>query len=350
MEGIQEAREWYEIGVLDIELQPGKTDEIFKTEKVQQYLLERDLVEKKVQQGNVSELYMKLIGMHENVANKMKVVEGTFDKKRFSTGKYVLLTTEQTTGTSTDGKDGWSDNPARGCYSVGDKVAIYQKEYEVMAIVEMPYYLDPYTVIDEIPFVMKDSVVESLDDAYCVYGSIYCGKDPCAAEKEARAALLGKEEYARNIEVISLEEIKQEVVLFSRLFTVIAFFVSMFLGIILLLYRINTTIFQVQSQKKMIGMLISMGMQKKQFIVTWLFERIYEMITEIGLVVTVGSLLSYYVIRSFCESTAVFVYKYSIFPVCLLDIVMVLLTVGLIIYEFQKMLQKYEVRELLSEE
>lgn len=349
-EGIQKPQDWYEIGVLDITLQPGKTEEIFKTKKVQQYLLERDLEKGKVQQGNVSEMYMKLIGMHENAADKMKVVEGIFDKKRFSTGKYVLLTTEQTTGVSMDGKEGWMENPARGCYSVGDKIAIYGKEYEVMAVVEVPYSLDPYTVIDEIPFIMKDSVAESLDPAYCVYGSIYCGKDTCAAQKAARAALSGKEGCVRNIEVVSLEEIQQEVVLFSRLFTVIASFVSVFLGIILLLYVINATVFQVQSQKKMIGMLISMGMQKKQFIVTWLFEQIYEAVTELGLVVTVGSLLSYYVIRSLCESTAVFVYQYSIFPVCLLDLVMAFLTVGLIVYELKKMLQKYEVREMLSED
>lgn len=345
---MQEPLNWHEIGILDIKLQPEKTEEIFKTKKIQKYLLEHHLVERMTILDDFPELYLELIGMNENIAEKIKVTEGTFDKESFATGRYVLLINEQTNGMTISDENAYLyDNPAKGCYSTGDKINIYGKEYEVMATVDVPSYLKPYTIENEIPFIMKDTEVKTLDNAYCVYGSIYCGKDSSAAEKEARAVLSSNDEYKKNIEVISLEVIKQDVALFSDLFTIIARFVSIFLGSILLLYIINTTIFQVKSQKKIIGMLISIGMQEKQLALTWIFERVYEAITETILVTVIGSILSYYVIKNFCDSTSILVYKYSIIPVFILNIGIIILIIVLIIFEFIKLIKKCEVRELL---
>ena len=348
-EKISEPERWKNLSVIEKELSSCEMEKEFS--KMKKYILK--YTESK-ERRKKKEFYLKLFGIPEEIIQFFEVTEGTYDPEKFATGKYVLLLNNQTSGVENKG-DGEEeivvDNPAKAIYQIGDIVSLENRQYEIMAEVSLPEKVRNGDVVLEIPFVLPEQEVQKITDKYCVYGSVYCGKNLEKAEQDAKEALQFDHKWSRDLQVVTVEVAKEFATDFSDLCIMISLFVCIFLGTLLLFYIVNTTLYEMEAAKTEMGLLESFGMSKKQLLEVWWYQVLYEKVFEIGIVVVGGSLFSYYVVRPIFQMTAIWMYQYCIVPVILIAILLGLIEVAIIRHRLlYEMFSKNAIIQMFIEE
>ena len=347
-EKLNEPEKWGNLGVAEKELSAKEMKQEFP--EMMKYILK--YTESK-ERKNTKEFYIKLFGMPEEIVKYFKVTEGTYDPDKFATGKYVLLLSNQTSGI--ESKDDSEeeiivDNPAKAIYQIGDKISLENKQYEIMAEVTLPNKVRNGDRVLDIPFVLPEQEVQKISDKYCMYGSIYFGEKIEEAEQDAKEALQFDHKWSRDLQVVTVEVAKEFATDFSDLCIMIALFVCVFLGTLLLFYMVNTTFYEIESAKTEMGLLAGFGMSKRQLLEVWWYQVLYEKVVEIGIVVVVGSLLSYYVVRPIFQMTAIWTYQYCIVPVLLMGILLGVLECAIVWRRINEIFQRNTITQLFREE
>ena len=298
---------------------------------------------------NKEEFYLKIFGISEEMIQYFEVTEGIYDSEKFAAGNYVLLINNQTSGVES-GKDVVIDNPAKAIYQTGDKVFLENRQYEIMAEVSLPSKVENGSVELEIPFLLPEQEAKKISGKYCVYGSVYCGENLEAAEQDAKKTLQLENMWSRDLQVVTVEVAKELAIDFTELCIMIALFVCLFLGTLLLFYMTNTMLYEIESSKEEIGLLVSFGMSKRQLLEVWWYQVLYEKIFMLGIVFVVGSLLSYFVIRPIFQMTAIWGYQYCMIPVVFMGIVLGLLECCIIWRKISEIFCRNTITQLFVEE
>lgn len=261
----------------------------------------------------------------EALLKNLKVLEGELDMEKFRQGGYVLVTPLNSSQTENLYEPGDKVNlgfvtdesvPREINSDEGELVdVLYEnqkvQEYEVMAVVEIPYSMDKHLYdINGVEFVLnlEDLKENTLNpDRFAV--SYELEED---AQDSFQAAA---KEYTENINpymgYLSKKQLKEE---FSGLLGGIAALGIAMSGVIAfigILNFINSTVTGILSRKQEFAVLCSIGMTQKQLKKMLLEEGLYYVMIASGISIVLGSVLSWAILRALNQVILFFDYQYN---------------------------------------
>lgn len=332
--------------ILFSQFAPKGQEEIFDTTKVKKYLLENGLLNSNLP-DNLHQVCLSLFGFDSEILKYLDVVKGEINIKEFKTGNYVVLTSETTTGES-DGITKECKNPLYGLYDVGDDIILYGKKYKVMAIVDMPYVLCSIFYANELPLIMPYEEAINKSSKFCTYGAVYQNNALKKEENINNIVNYILTDKNKTLEYISRDTIEKQLKTLSKMLYTVFLLVMIFIMVILIIHTVNVTTFSIQNNKQIFAVLQSIGMQRKQQKQQILWENILQLCISFLIVVIFGSILSLTVVKKFCNSTSVCVYHYSIIPVVVISILMVIGISVSAIVSYNIIWKKYNMMELIN--
>jgi putative ABC transport system permease protein len=294
--------------------------------------------------------------------DKLKVLEGTLDLDKFKTGNYILVVP--------------APDMDEAYYRPGDKVELQYhttesvleevkdsqgniinyswakdrvKEYEVMAVVDIPYSMTQrrFGVNALTTILPVEELLANDTDTECFAASYW-------VQDEKEAAFQGfLESYTTkvnpNTDFESKEGLRDEIATMSMTINLVGGALSLIVGIIGIINFINTMLTSVITRKREFAMMQSIGLTNKQLKRMLIYEGIYYIGYTAVISIMIGSLLSASVIRAFNKIVQCFEYQFSILPfVALLP---VFLLVGLMVpmIAYRKSMKQSMVERLREE-
>lgn len=239
------------------------------------------------------------------------VIEGTFDKQKFTSGNYVLVTEAIMYG---------EDN-YETYYHPGDSIKYpgLGKSYEVMAVLEL------------------DALYAATTHAYPIYGyntflpaseltkELPAGSNPpmglsatihadpanlSSVEQEVKSIVASSDELVFK----SREDYKEELGSFIRIFQTIGYGLSFVIALIGVLNYINTVITGVITRRNEFALLESIGMTKRQLKKVLVYEGMYNVLLTVAITSTLGLFLTYIISKNIADNLAWTVYHFSWLP------------------------------------
>ncbi|MDE6845129.1 MAG: ABC transporter permease [Lachnospiraceae bacterium] len=290
-------------------------------------------------------------GYSEELFSNMKVLDGTLDIEKFMTGDYILLT--QILGSeflppedhvyhpgdivtlekATEDSQMREITNAAGETIDFEYVDLEEKEYEVMAIVELPGSM----TLNRFSSNACDMVLPLIEfktegnDVSGSGGYAHCFKVSYEVEDEAQAAFEAavKEYTDHNTEMgyASKESLRGE---FGDMITVIATIgiaLAVVIALIGILNFINAVITQIISRRREFAMLQSIGMTNGQLQKTLICEGISYVAISGVISFVLGSLLSWAVLTALNNVILFFAYRFQILPFVIMIPLLILVAV-----------------------
>lgn len=266
---------------------------------------------------------------------KITVLEGTFDPEKFQSGNYVLVTnffgggnheemTESlyrpgdhiTIGRITDESEGRAEEDEDGNTIYYDWINTEPKDYEVMAVVDLP---DSLTAVGY--FTNSIRIVLPLADMkeqenYDVSGMIAVSYRVEKEKQEAFEEFL--ENYTENINTqmgyLSANKLRQEFSGAVRSMGVLGIGMAIVVAVIGILNFLNAVLTGIQARRREFAMLQSIGMTNGQLRRLLLYEGLLYVIISGVLSILLGSMLGWWLIRSLNNVVLFFEYRYTAVP------------------------------------
>ena len=250
-----------------------------------------------------------LYGIDDFIMDKMEIVDGEMDWEKFKTGDYLVVTAFTNLG---NGR----------YYDIGDKVTIdygdgNAKEYEVMAIGNLPYALSPqhghfldiyFTMYSE-EFIKQTGEHSAMKTAFDVTDEEYDN-----AEKWVQ-------NYCENVNsdldyksrALYVEEFKNT----QNVFLAVGGLLSFILALIGILNFINSMLTSVETRKRELAVMQAIGMTGKQLKAMLIGEGICYIASAILMVLVLGTPLVYALVQALAAQMWFFTYHFTILPVIL---------------------------------
>lgn len=267
----------------------------------------------------------KVYGIDELPFQEIKWYDGDSDWEKFKSGDYIIVTRP----------DGYEDKDSVCFYNVGETATVefadgHTKEYEVMAVAELPYPMGP-----EFSFTVGFGFILPQDE--------YLSQVPNAS---------GAMKFFMNVDETKSDDIEAEVQKYcevdvpSLAYTSRAFYVkdfenmiktyllvggvlSFILGLIGVLNWINLTVTSINERRMELQTLHAVGMTNHQIKKMLVGESLYRVGLTSIFVLTVGWLINYLLIMLLAGGMWMFEYKFVIWPMLLC--IPVYLAIGVII-------------------
>ncbi len=250
----------------------------------------------------------------------------------FKTGDYVLTT----------GYYGVAF-PDEIYYSVGETVLIdfgngNTKEYEVLDAGILPYALDKrYGVPLDVYFILPESeFLEQLPNRNPLNATIWASEENVSQIEEFIA------NYTNNIDPTLDYESKalfvEEFADLKNTYLVTGYTLSFILGFIGVINFINTMITSVSARKLELAMLQSLGMTGTQMKKMLIGEGLFYGTAVVVFLVTIGSLMTYYIVDMLSETMIASNYNFELAPIVIISLLLgvISLATPLIIYNNTK--------------
>ena len=260
-----------------------------------------------------------LYGVDDFITEKLELADGDFDLEKFKSGNYVIASSFVDTG---EGR----------YYDIGDKVPIdfgngNVKEYEVMAIGDIPYalgpqhthYFDIYLTLPADEFVLQTGETGALKTAFN------------AEETAIPAIQKWIENYCENVDpnmaYQSRETFAAEFEGVQNMYLTVGGLLSFILALIGILNFINSVITSVQTRRQELAVLQSIGMTGKQLKHMLIGEGLWYTVTTLLITLTAGSLITYVMVMGIAYQMWFFSYHFIITPILLCIPALVILSV-----------------------
>lgn len=260
------------------------------------------------------DILFQTYGIDQKLIEKLKVTKGNIDIARFNTGNYAILSPYFTDA-----------NDSRSFYDVGDKITLEGRAIEVMAIADMPHVMTSrYSFSHSVDLILSyegfEQIVMSAQKDYeykiekpLVMSYIFDVENEYISEFDSWL-----EEFTNDINPqLDYKSKKKYIETFDslkRTYTVVGGVLIAIVSLIGLLNLINTTMTSIISRKAEFKLLNSIGMTQKQIKQMLQAEGIcialYTSITAI----TLGSVLSYFIVNTIAGDIWFFTYHFSILP------------------------------------
>lgn len=306
-------------------------------------------------------------GYSEELLQNLNVLDGTLDAERFLTGDYVLLaqilgneylpaeehvyhpgdrvTVEYCTEDSTFREI--RDEAGEIIDVVWENLA--EKEYEVMAIVEIPYSMNLHRYsANGCDLVLPLSELgPERDETHCFAVSYQVEEEAQAAFEEAVKAYTDQNPQMGYVTKASLKEE------FENMVTVIAtigIFLAAVIALIGILNFINAIVTAILSRRREFAMLQSIGMTGRQLLQTLIWEGIIYIGISCVIGFAAGSVLSWAVLRALNRVILFFEYRFQILPFLVILPVLLLAAVLTPILACRDVKQKSIVERLRESE
>ena len=231
--------------------------------------------------------------------------------------------------------EGTSDDAALAFYQVGEKIPVElpdrsTKEYEVLAIGDVPYAMGPMhshglDINITIPAEEYLKVVPEAQGALQLLINVDDGHLQEAEDTVAHYCDEVSAKLAYKSRKMYLNEFKDTV----NMFLIIGSALSAILALIGIMNFTNLTYTSIHERKQELEVLWSVGMTKKQITSMLSFEGMYRMGLAIVLALTVGQLLNYLIVYVIAGEMIMFRYHYVVWP--MLACILVFLVIAALI-------------------
>ncbi|MDD7176623.1 MAG: FtsX-like permease family protein [Lachnospiraceae bacterium] len=266
-----------------------------------------EIIEQSTQRLDEGWMASHLYGIDPFIIDKMELAEGHIDPEKFATGDYVIATTFVDTG---EGK----------FYDIGDKVPIdfgngNLKEYEVMALGDIPYALSPqHSHMFDVYFTLPaDEFVRQTENP----GAMKLAFDvaPDRYDEVEQWVQDYCESVDPNMDYRSKSTYTEEFKKTQQMFLMVGCSMSAILALIGILNFINAVITSIQTRRREFAVLQSVGMTGKQLRLMLIGEGLCYIGGTALFTLTLGSLLGYVLIYEIANQIWFFTYHFVIAPV-----------------------------------
>lgn len=308
----------------------------------------------------------RFYGYSEELLSGLEVLDGTLDIDRFMTGDYILLTTIL-------GEEELP--PEEHIYRPGDRVTVRsymeeasvreirdasgdvvdvayenpaEKEYEVMAIVRIPYsmnihryYANACDVVLPLSEIEKDSG----------YADLFAVSYQVAEEKQKAfgETLDAYTEENPEMGYVSRESLREEFGGMVMVIATIGITLSAVIALIGILNFTNAMITEVISRRREFAVLQSIGMTGGQLRKTLIFEGISYVAVSGAVSFVLGSILSYVILKAMNNMILFFEYRFQILPFVIMIPVLVLASVLVPVLAWKRIGRRSIVERLREE-
>jgi len=262
-------------------------------------------------------LQSNIYGLDEFTASKLEIFKGKLDMKKFLSGKYVVVSSYESEG-------------GGRYYNVGDKVTLdfgngNTKEYEVLAVGDIPYALGPhFSSYLGINFSLPASEYASQfgkTQPLCTAFDVDDGHD---AQTETWIA-----DYCKNTEPnlaytsrgTYVEAFREN----QRMYSVVGGALSLILALIGVLNFINAIVTSVISRRRELATLQSVGMTGKQLRKMLICEGLSFAALTVFFTATIGSLVGYGLVKLMAAQIWFFTWHFTLLPlVCCIPVLILI--------------------------
>lgn len=306
-------------------------------------------------------------GYSEALLSNLEVLEGTLDIERFRTGDYILL--GEILGTE-------MLPAAEHVYHPGDVVTVKsfgehsrahesrdasgavtditydnldEKEYEVMAIVRIPYSMDIHSSRPNVcDVVLPLSEFDKEDEYTFSFGVSY----RVAAEKQAafEEALQNYTEKDPEMAYVSKASLQKEFEGMTRIIATIGISLAAVIALIGILNFTNAMITEVVARKREFAMLQSIGMTGGQLLKILVCEGISYIAISGVISVVLGSLLSFVILKAMNNVILFFEYRFQVLPFVIIIPVLILSALLVPVLAYRSIRRKSIVERLRESE
>ena len=278
--------------------------------------------------------------LNDKITDKNRIIDGTIDKEKFLSGKYMIAQ-----GYSSDS----GEYELQPTYNVGDKISLNGKEFEIMAIAEVPYPItegktNPGSEFNLTFYVPSSSFLEMYTENTPRKWFLNVEKG-----KENEIENILKPYMEKGVPIETEKTIEQNYNNATKSATLLQNIVSIMILVIGIVNFANVIIISVTSRKKEFAMMQSIGMTKKQLRLLLMMEAIN--ISIITLIISYFlSLVTICVgVSAYLQTQWTATYHFSITPLLVVTPVLIILPIVISLICFQR-IQKIEIIERLQDE
>lgn len=278
--------------------------------------------------------------LNDKITDKNRIIDGTIDKEKFLSGKYMIAQ-----GYSSDS----GEYELQPTYNVGDKISLNGKEFEIMAIAEVPYPItegktNPGSEFNLTFYVPSSSFLEMYPENTPRKWFLNVEKG-----KENEIENILKPYMEKGVPIETEKTIEQNYNNATKSATLLQNIVSIMVLVIGIVNFANVIIISVTSRKKEFAMIQSIGMTKKQLRLLLMMEGIN--ISIITLIISYFlSLVTICVgVSAYLQTQWTATYHFSITPLLIVTPVLIILPIVISLICFQR-IQKIEIIERLQDE
>ena len=262
-----------------------------------------------------------IYGVEGFAIDKMNIIDGDFDREKFMSGNYVIISVLSSVDTGNDAFYKPGDNVT---LNVGDT----SKEYEIMALGNISYTLGPqhghgfdiFFTLPSTEFMSLTGETGALNIAFNVepeklsaieeWVKTYCETVNTDLDYRSRQTYIDEFSNMRNS------------------FLIVGSALSFILGLIGILNFINSIVTSIQSRRQELAVLQSIGMTGDQLKKMLVGEGMCYIIITALLVLTLGNLITYGIIQAVANQMWFFTYHFVITPIVIsLAVLIILATV-----------------------
>lgn len=260
-----------------------------------------------------------LYGVDDFIIDKLDIVDGKVDFEKFKTGNYVIASSYVDTG---EGR----------YYNIGDKVPIdfgngNIKEYEVMAIGDIPYalspqhghFLDIYLTLPANEFILQTGETGAMKTAF--------NAEPSAIPAIEEWIKNYCENVDPNMAYQSRAIFEEEFEGIQNMYLTVGSILSFILALIGILNFINSVITSVQTRRQELAVLQSIGMTGKQLKTMLIGEGLWYTVITVIVTLTIGSLITYGIVTGIAYQMWFFTYHFMITPVLICIPALILMSI-----------------------
>lgn len=278
--------------------------------------------------------------LNDKITDKNRIIDGTIDIEKFLSGKYMIAQ-----GYSSDS----GEYELQPTYNVGDKISLNGKEFEIMAIAEVPYPItegktNPGSEFNLTFYVPSSSFLEMYPENTPRKWFLNVEKG-----KENEMENILKPYMEKGVPIETEKTIEQNYNNATKSATLLQNIVSIMILVIGIVNFANVIIISVTSRKKEFAMMQSIGMTKKQLRLLLMMEGIN--ISIITLIISYFlSLVTICVgVSAYLQTQWTATYHFSITPLLVVTPVLIILPIVISLICFQR-IQKIEIIERLQDE
>lgn len=278
--------------------------------------------------------------LNDKITDKNRIIDGTIDKEKFLSGKYMIAQ-----GYSSDS----GEYELQPTYNVGDKISLNGKEFEIMAIAEVPYPItegktNPGSEFNLTFYVPSSSFLEMYPENTPRKWFLNVEKG-----KENEMENILKPYMEKGVPIETEKTIEQNYNNATKSATLLQNIVSIMILVIGIVNFANVIIISVTSRKKEFAMMQSIGMTKKQLRLLLMMEGI-----NISIITLIISYFLSFVticvgVSAYLQTQWTATYHFSITPLLVVTPVLIILPIVISLICFQR-IQKIEIIERLQDE
>lgn len=283
-----------------------------------------------------------LYGVDDFITGKLEIADGKIDLEKFKTGNYVIASSFVDTG---EGR----------YYDIGDKVTVdfgngKIKEYEVMAIGDIPFALGPqhghffdlYLTMPADEFILQTGETGALKTAFNAEDSAVLDIEKWIAD------------YCENVNpdmaYQSRAVFAKEFQNVQNMYLTVGGLLSFVLALIGILNFINSIITSVQTRRQELAVLQSIGMTGRQLKTMLISEGLWYTVITVMIALTFGSLITYGIVMGIAYQMWFFSYHFMVTPVLLCIPVLAALAVVIPVICYRNMCKRSVVERLRENE